>query len=284
MSRSAGGFACIMLCCYPVKPHAASCLFLVSHSRGPAQAPAPDPISIPAPDPISALTPDDLSRGKRLFESQCSVCHGATGEGGKGANLAVPKLKHAADSAGLFDVIKSGVEGTGMPGAWMYTDREIWQIAGYVRSLGRTEPVKLPGDSVHGKTLYERKGACSGCHIVSGRGRGFGPELTEVGIRRSAAYLRQCLRDPAKSHRREFLSVHVRTRDGRDIQGIRVNEDSFTIQIKDGNNRFHSFRKGELQTLDKQFETSMMPSYANQLTPVDIDDIVAYLASLRGEP
>jgi hypothetical protein len=77
--------------------------------------------------------------------------------------------------------------------------------------------------------------------------------------------------------------VRVASRDGRRVRGTRVNEDSFTIQLRDASNRFYSFRKLDLAEVQKEFGVSTMPSYKTTLTAAEIDDLVAYLASLRGE-
>jgi len=45
---------------------------------------------------------------------------------------------------------------------------------------------------------------------------------------------------------------------------------------------FYSFRKSDLAELNKQFGKSPMPSYKSALNDAEMDDIVAYLASLRG--
>src|SRR5262245_49835504 len=94
--------------------------------------------SPPLPDPMATLTADDLTRGRRLFVNQCALCHGIDGAGGKGPALNQPTLHRAADNRALFEIIKNGIERTEMPSAWYMIDREIWQVAGYVRSLGRT--------------------------------------------------------------------------------------------------------------------------------------------------
>jgi hypothetical protein len=80
----------------------------------------------------------------------------------------------------------------------------------------------------------------------------------------------------------EYLPVHVITSDGRDVVGVRINEDPFTIQVRDTANRFHSFRKSELKEIDKQFGKSLMPSFRGRLTDTETEDLVAYLSSLRG--
>ena len=198
-----------------------------------------------------------------------------------GPALNQPRLRRVNDNWSLYGVIKNGVQGTEMPGAWQMTEREAWRVAGYVRSIGRVAAVNLPGDAGRGKELYQSKG-CAVCHIAQGQGGDLGPELTEIGARRSAAYLREALTDPAASAPEEFLVVRVTTRDGRSVRGVRINEDSFTIQLRDDDNRFHSFRKNELKDLKKEVGVSTMPSYKT-LAAAELDDLVAYLASLRGE-
>jgi cytochrome c oxidase cbb3-type subunit 3 len=224
---------------------------------------------------------DDLGRGEKLFEAHCALCHGETGLGGRGPNLARPTLPHAPDDQQLVKVISEGIPGTEMPGAWQLTDREIRQVAAYVRSLGRIAIVPLPGDPARGRTLYEKNG-CVACHIVRGAGSGVGPELTEVGALRNADYLRESLVQPAASVPPQFLVVAVTTRDGKTVRGMRLNEDSFTIQLRDPAGRFYSFRKSDLASLKKEPNVSLMPSYASKFSTAELDDLVAYLASLRG--
>ncbi len=234
----------------------------------------------PSQDPISALTADDLAHGKRLYVGHCAICHGIEGAGGRGPALNQPRLRRVTDNWSLYGVIKNGVQGTEMPAAWQMTEREAWRVAGYVRSIGSVAAVNLPGDPGRGKELYRAKG-CAVCHITQGQGGNLGPELTEIGARRSAAYLREALTDPAASAPEGYLVVSVTTRDGRSVRGVRINEDSFTIQLRDDDNRFHSFRKNGLKELKKEAGVSTMPGYKT-LTAVELDDLVAYLASLRG--
>lgn len=236
----------------------------------------------PAQDQVSKLTADDLARGKQMFIGQCALCHGIAGTGGRGPALNQPDLSRVANNQALFRIIKNGIPETEMPEAWQMTDREIWQVGGYVRSLGRTAVLKLPGDPVRGKKVYDTKGACAACHIVSGRGGSLGPDLTKIGARRSAAYLREALIDPGASVPEGFLVVSIITRDGHRVRGMRLNEDSFTIQLRDASDVFHSFRKLELAELKKEAGVSTMPSYRDALSASELDDLVAYLAGLRG--
>ncbi len=233
-----------------------------------------------AQTPDTAPTAANLARGKKLFEGQCALCHGQTGQGGRGPSLARPKLIRAADKAAVVRLIQNGIPGTEMGGFWQMTQHEMRQVAAYVMSLGRTATESLPGDAARGRALYAAQG-CANCHIVSGAGSALGPELSDVGARRSAANLREHLTDPGKNPPEGFMMVRVVTRDGRKVAGIRKNEDSFTVQILDAGGRFYSFRKSDLAEFKKTPGESPMLSFRS-LSSAELDDLVAYLAGLRG--
>ena len=142
---------------------------------------------------VLAQSPSDGGAGRKIFESQCALCHGQTGGGGRGPALTRPKLTLAPDDGALRELI---VQGRGdMPGAWQLHPDEVAEVARYVRSLGTLPQEKLPGDAGRGVRVYAANG-CGGCHIVAGEGAGFGPELSAVGGRRSAAFLRQTIVRP----------------------------------------------------------------------------------------
>jgi hypothetical protein len=62
-----------------------------------------------------------------------------------------------------------------------------------------------------------------------------------------------------------------------------MNEDSFSIQIRDLSGRFYSFRKADLKELKKLWGVTPMPSYESGLSATELDDLVAYLAAQRGQ-
>jgi cytochrome c oxidase cbb3-type subunit 3 len=224
----------------------------------------------------------DLAVGKKIFESQCALCHGESATGGRGPALTRPKLNKAPDEETLRSVISEGIAPE-MPGAWQLHPHEVVSVAAYVRSLGSVPAEHLPGDAAHGERVYASKG-CAGCHIVSGSGVGFGPELTDIGARRNAAFIRQTLLHPEATLPDGFEYVAAVTKRGGTVRGIRVNEDSFSIQLKDALGRFHSFRKSELSELRRLQHETPMPSFESALSSVELDDLVAYLAGLRGKP
>ncbi len=111
-----------------------------------------------------------------------------------------------------------------------------------------------------------------------------GPDLSDVGLRRGADYLRQALVSPGATVAEGYLLVRAQTRTGEELIGVRMNEDSFTIQVRDQAGVIHSLSKLELAKLEKAFGESLMPSYGSELSASELENLIAYLASLRGEP
>jgi cytochrome c oxidase cbb3-type subunit III len=247
----------------------------------------------PRPRPLENPTAAQLGRGANLFVSSCARCHGVDGSGGMGPPLARPKLRRAADEAGIIAVIMDGVPGTSMPAGWVYSESEVVLLAAHVRSLGRRPAEPLPGDPVAGRAVYTRQ-SCGTCHIIDGAGIAVGPELTNIGALRGAAFLRESLVEPGAARPDRSVPyepyaypaygiVRAKPRGAAEVTGLWLNEDSFTIQVRDEGGRVRSFRKAELERLHIESKASRMPSYRDTLTARETDDLVAYLMTL-GSP
>src|SRR5580693_2548625 len=226
----------------------------------------------------------DFARAKRVFETSCAGCHGPEGRGGKGPALAVPKLRRAATDEDLGLIILNGIPGTEMPPSWYLGGEGVTLAAAYVRLLGATAtPPKIAGDLTHGSQLFNGKGGCAACHSIGTSGHAYGPDLSDIGARRGALSLREALLAPNSNVSEGFVPVRATTRRGEKVQGIRVNEDNFTIQILESSGRFHSFRKTDLSKWEERASESAMPSFKQVFSGDELQDLVAYLSSMRGE-
>ncbi len=228
---------------------------------------------------------DDASptaRGETLYEAHCAICHSIGGTGGRGPRLDIAKLRRAPNDRALAGIIRGGIPGTEMPGSWMMSRADVEAIVTYVKSLGEREPEVIPGDAAAGKAIYDAQD-CASCHMVDGAGSSLGPDLSDIGLRRSAAYLRESLVKPEAAVPHGFMMIYAVAESGGPVEGMRENEDSFSVQIRDADNRFHSFRKADLKTFRKQRGKTLMPSYGQKLDATELDDLVAYLASLQGD-
>ena len=191
-------------------------------------------------------------------------------EGGRGPNLAQGAFYRGSSDEDLMRNISNGIEGTEMPGLFYSADR-VRQVIAYLRSLTPRE--KPPGDATRGATLFKEKG-CAGCHRVAGQGGRMGPDLTHIGSSRALAHLREALTKPDADVRERYWRVSA---DG--VSGTLLNEDTYTVQLIDDAGNLKSLDKATLRNY-QVLKKSKMPSYA-QLPSAQIDDLVAYLTSLR---
>jgi cytochrome c oxidase cbb3-type subunit III len=236
-----------------------------------------------------------IREGASLFRANCSPCHGlnATG-GGRGPDLSANRWAHGSSDADIFRTISQGVPGTEMP-ANGFEDSEIWAIVAYLRSL--SPPRRSgSGDRIKGEQIFSGSGGCSQCHMVKGHGGVLGPDLSRVGASRSTAYLIDSIREPNKDLSDGMLdpnnhwglplvydTVTVVTANGRRIIGVAKNEDTFSVQLLDTDQNLQFFLKKDLKQVIHKRE-SLMPAYSQEiLSPVALQDLVAYLESLRGD-
>ena len=242
-----------------------------------------------------ARDPKAAKAGESQFRINCAFCHGLGARGGgRGPDLTRSQKRHGNSDSDLFRTINQGIPGTAMPpngttgqGVGM-TDEEIWQIITYLRSVQARSREQSRGNPTHGKELFYGDASCSGCHMVEGKGGRLGPDLTTVGGARTADYIVDSVRNPSrrlalglaeatKEFPQEYETVTVVTADGKEITGVTLNEDSFTVQLMDASERFYSFEKDKLHSFKKS-RVSLMPAYdTSLLSDKDLQDIVAYL-------
>ena len=226
-------------------------------------------------------TAEGLEQGTALFQTHCSYCHGARGEGGRGADLTTGQYRHGGTDANLFATVRNGIPGTEMP-AVRATDDEVWKMVAFVKKLGTLATnEKPPGDPVAGKAVYAGKGGCGACHSIGREGGSLGPDLNDVGRRRDLKYLEESLVTPEADVPIRYRAIRVVTKPGQTITGIRLNEDDISIQLRDEKDNLRSFLKENIREI-RYDKPSLMPAYGSTLSRKEIEDVVAYLSGLRG--
>ncbi len=247
----------------------------------------------PRPNQEAAVvnpTPQDLQQGKATFESTCSTCHGLDGGGGMGPNI--QGIPFSLGMEATINVIKNGMGGGGMPAfGGQLSAAQIQHVVQYLLTLKHQDAYKVTGDAAQGKEVYASSG-CANCHMIDGEGGDSAPDLSNVGALRDPGYLHTTIIYPGsdlpQQHlfletggKLDYLFVHLVTKDGRALDGTRVAEDSFRIVIEDAKGNFHSFNKSDLRELKEDPGKSLMPSYKSKLSDAQLNDLVAYLASLK---
>lgn len=234
--------------------------------------------SLPETNPHT--TPADLELGRAIYNGRCGQCHGLEGEGGRGSALNTGRFRHGGSDRELFLTIRNGIPNTEMPGAGNVADMEVWRMVAYVQQLGRrgvSEPTT--GDATAGAAVYARA-ACAQCHTIDGQGGFLGPDLTDIGARRAVRHLRQSVVDPNADLPLDYRSVTVTDLKGTTTSGIHLNEDEYSVHLRDLAGNLRSFMKRDLKAIALPRQ-SLMPPYP-ALAGEDVENLVAYLASLRG--
>ncbi len=250
-----------------------------------AQIPLPVHPGEVAPDLAAQLDGSALSAtmayGARLYDAQCTTCHGANGDGVGGVDLRSGRFRNAVTDQDLVRVITTGIQGTGML-AFKFDASEIAGIVAYLRNMNSFDRGSVKaGDAARGQMVYDGKGGCARCHRVGAQGSRVGPDLSDVGAARSAASLLRSLTDPTAQMMPINRPVRAVTRAGKVINGRRLNEDTYTVQLLDDQEQLISLVKSDLASYTI-LTVSSMPSYKDRLTEDEIADVVAYLLSLKG--
>jgi putative heme-binding domain-containing protein len=227
--------------------------------------------------------PAEIDAGGRLYLANCTGCHGPEGDGVAGVNFSQGKFRRGASDEDLIRIIVRGIPGTPMPPSGI-AENQVATIVAYLRSMtAGNGDTAAGGDAARGKTLVEGKGECLTCHSIGSFGLHIGPALTDIGLQRRAAELMRSLVEPAAEVRPENRSIRIVMRDGKTAGGRFMNQDTFTLQLIDANDKLISLDKSQIQE-STILTTSAMPSFKARLTVQELADVVSYLSSLKGRP
>jgi putative heme-binding domain-containing protein len=234
-----------------------------------------------AQEHVGQYSQADVEAGFNLYNSNCITCHGANGDSIPGVNLRSGQFRRVSSDADITRVLQTGIPGTAMPPGKFGT-ADLAALVAYIRAMHEfdTRP-STRGDATRGENLFEEKGNCTSCHRVKGKGSRLGPDLSDIGAIRSPEAMQTSLMDPTSSMLPLNRSVRAVTRDGKTVTGRRLNEDTYTVQLIDANERLISLLKSDLREYTV-LKTSTMPSYNGKLTAAEMDDLVAYLRTLKG--
>lgn len=223
-------------------------------------------------------TAADIAAGQVTYMSDCAGCHGKDGEGGRGPALDRGLFRRATTDHEVYMLISTGVAGTEMPG-FSFSAKQMWQTIAFVRSMGAKKAAALAdGDRARGEAIFFGKGACDTCHMIHGRGSRAGPDLSGIGPERSLGQLETALLHPEQLQLQD-QRVRVTMRNGQEIIGKRLNEDTFSLQILAADEKLTSLSKQDIAGYEVVHDSSMA-SYQGRLSATELKDLITYLTSL----
>jgi putative heme-binding domain-containing protein len=235
---------------------------------------------VTAQEHVGQYSQIDVETGFNLYNANCITCHGPNGDAVSGVDLRSGQFRRVTNDSELNRLIQTGIPGTAMaPGR--YNTAELAGLVAYIRSMHDYDTRPSRGDANRGRALFDGKGGCANCHRVNGKGSLVGPDLSDVGAVRTPEALERSLIDPSGSMMPINRPVRAVMQNGRVVNGRRLNEDTYTVQLIDTDQRLVSLTKAELREYTV-LKTSAMPSFKDKLTSTELDDIVTYLRTLKG--
>jgi alcohol dehydrogenase (cytochrome c) len=204
-------------------------------------------------------------------------------------------MLHGNADADLFRSIRTGVPGTQMAGFPALSEADIWRLVAYLRTLQTSGSASTPvsnGDPIAGEALFFGAAGCASCHEVNARGGIVGPDLSGAGSL-AAAVLQLKIVDPNNPAARgssgrgsrggaSAAAVVVKTNEGREIKGVRRNQDTFSLQMIDLSGQLHLFDTRTLASITIEEKSLHPPDYKARLSESEVTNLVAYLLTLRG--
>jgi putative heme-binding domain-containing protein len=196
-------------------------------------------------------------------------------------NLGSGQFRHVFSDSDLRAVVTTGIPGTAMR-PFSFDAGELTGIVAYIRNMAtfNATNVKL-GDPSRGEALFKGSGNCGTCHRINGKGPRLAPDLSDIGAHRTAHYLENSLIDPTAAMLPVNRSVRAVLRNGKVVTGRRLNEDTYSVQLIDDQERLISLDKADIHEY-AVLTTSSMPSYKDKLNAQEVSDLVAYLLTLKG--
>ena len=248
----------------------------------------------PNPNPFAGNA-DAIAEGREIYNNICTACHGKDGEAGDRAlALGAPARRYERSTdPQIFDAIQNGIPGTMMP-ANRLPENDAWKVTAYIHGLrGTAIDTPAKGDVAHGQEIFSGKGKCVDCHMINGKGGLSGPDLSNIAAIRKYSSIIDALTKvkhrvatDGGSHAQAlfpvttYQPVRVTTRDGKVINGILRNEDSFSLQVFGSDNQLYLLDRDKLKEVYYVPKSLMPTDFDKRLTATEFQDLMAFLTRL----
>jgi hypothetical protein len=181
--------------------------------------------------------------------------------------------------------------------AFKLPEGELQALARWLHSLNISafDP-KPPGDVGAGEAFFFGKGQCATCHMVHGRGKTNGPDLSAIGRRSTVRELELVLENPTSQmgiHTtttcpswafcpdETWRVVNVKMRDGQRLRGFARGSAEHDLELQTFDGRLHFLTDKQYQEITPEANSYMPPLRASA---DEGRNVVAYLSSLGGVP
>jgi len=179
--------------------------------------------------------------------------------------------------------------------AFPLPDRELQALAAWLHSLNLSAYSERPaGNTAAGEQFFFGSGRCSTCHMVHGKGKSNGPDLSDIGLKSTVPEIALALENPTSQMGMHTTAscpswafcpdeawavVQVRLKDGSVLRGFARNQAEHDLQLQTFDGRIHLLTEDDYREITREKQSYMPPLKA---TAGERRDLIAYLSSLAG--
>lgn len=231
--------------------------------------------------PAAPVDAAAAERGKGLYASNCSFCHGSQATGSEQAPSLVRNFLVNQDRSGevLGPVIKAGRPTLGMPAFASLQPGDISDLVAFLHlrnSEGRgggglPETALLVGDAKAGQAYFNGAGKCNTCHSPTGDLKGVGSKYTPLPL--TIAFLTPTTKKP--------VVVKVTPPSGQAVSGTLSYIDEFVVSLDDSNGEHRSWSRDTVKSVDVMDPLAPHRAQLIKYTDPDIRNLLAYLVTLK---
>ena len=118
-------------------------------------------------------------------------------------------------------------------------------------------------------------------YTLAALGRGE-TDLSRIGVARARGAIVRRVRGATEDFLEGYEPVVITLKSGQTVRGVRKNGDLFSVQIMDGRERIQGYLKADVREVTTAKASAMPVFGVDRLNESDLNDLLAYLATLRG--
>jgi putative heme-binding domain-containing protein len=134
--------------------------------------------------------------------------------------------------------------------------------------------LRMKGDPLHGRELFERR--CASCHQHEGLGQDLGPKLSGL-VGKTADFYLTAILDPNRAAEAKYRGYAISTVDGLVYTGLMVNETATSIDLARTDGKKETILRSDIEEMVSTRRSFMPEGFEKDLSPQDLADVISFV-------